>query len=111
MNKYKSKRTKKVNGRIVPKTTSAVLYVLHFQDFSERMNSRRQAKSKCVAVKSARNGRISDKFCVNHHSAVGKALAGDKRNYFIFVLELEFSERRDLVKSLQIGKIFRPIIG
>lgn len=44
MNKYKSKRTKKVNGRVVPKTTSAVLYVLHFQDFSERMNSRRQTQ-------------------------------------------------------------------
>lgn len=44
MNKYKSKRTKKVNGRVVPKTTSAVLSALQFQGFSKRMNSRRQAQ-------------------------------------------------------------------
>ena len=48
MNKYKSKRTKKINGRVVPKTTSAVLSALQFQVFSKRMDSRRQAKSKCV---------------------------------------------------------------
>ena len=55
MNKYKSKRTKKINGRVVPKTTSAVLSALQFQGFSKRMNSRLQAQKVSVSVKSARN--------------------------------------------------------